>query len=239
MNAARMSSNFVNKDIIVRRKNNMMTKELPKVNSYCRECRGTTGKVVDGTETHWEIQCDCGQHWMEHKKAFAQKYLGIDGKAPEFNQREPQVQERSWKDEPAGSQIRQMQELLKDFNIKNGKKEQSGTKEFPMATVVNHLGKLKKPSEVEEPKMVSDIKVESVENSKLSEKGEIKVNLEKEFIVSEEKNEKVELPVSEAPNQKETEELVTFEVAGIKVSFREGITVTVHRVDGQVHVVAK
>ena len=108
-----------------------------------------------------------------------------------------------------------------------------------MATVVNHLGKLKKPSEVEEPKKVSDIKVESVENSKLSEKEEIKVNLEKEFIVSEEKNAKVELPVSEAPTKKENEELVTFEVAGIKVSFREGITVTVHRVDGQVHVVVK
>ena len=229
------ASKYGKSDIIIRRKSQKeKTTErcmehgagsLPMVKSYCRECRGTTGKVVGGTETHWEIQCDCGQHWKENKISFAQKYIGLDGNAPEFTQREPQVQERSWKDEMPGSQIRQMEDLLKGFNSRNSNNEQSESKVFPMATVVTDN--------------VSEIKEETVENPKASENEETKI---KESIMQEKKNENVELSVTEANSQNATVEveendLVTFEVAGIRVSFREGIAVTVHRVDGKVHIV--
>ena len=98
---------------------------LPVVRSYCRECRGTTGQVVGETPTHWNVQCACGQNWNENKLSFEQKYMGKDGQQPDYPQREPG--ERNWNDSSSdGFEIRQMQDLLKDFNAK--KKEKSSMK---------------------------------------------------------------------------------------------------------------
>lgn len=59
----------------------------PIQHSYCRECRGTTGKVVgesaDGRKWHVECQTPgCDQNWMEDKESFKQKYIGDENQPP-------------------------------------------------------------------------------------------------------------------------------------------------------------
>jgi len=200
---------------------------LPTVRSYCRECRGTTGNVVGETPTHWEIKCQCGQHWTENKKAFARKYLGIDGKAPEFIQREPT--ERNWSDSSDGSEIRQMQSLLKDFNSKRRGEPQ----EFPLAVPVAE--KLNQSEKEELYQMNQSIKTGEFENSKTEiaeteEKVETNANAEVKVVS--------DLEAKDEPKVEEKVQ-VTFEVAGIVISFLEGMSVTVDRIDGKVHVVVR
>ena len=65
----------------------------PIQRSYCRKCRGTTGKVIGESEDgrKWHIHCECGEDWFERKDIFKEKYIGDGNNPPLYPQRAPQI----------------------------------------------------------------------------------------------------------------------------------------------------
>lgn len=66
----------------------------PAQRSYCKECGGTTGKVIGESEDgrKWHIHCKCGQDWFESKGSFEKKYIGDGNNPPMYPQRAPQIE---------------------------------------------------------------------------------------------------------------------------------------------------
>lgn len=68
----------------------------PVQRSYCRECRGTTGKIIGETEDgkRWLIECEtegCKQAWSESKVSFRRKYIGEGNTPPMYEQTAPKI----------------------------------------------------------------------------------------------------------------------------------------------------
>lgn len=66
----------------------------PIQRSYCKECRGTTGKVIGESEDgrKWIIACEtpgCNETWTEDKESFWRKYIGDENNPPMYKQTAP------------------------------------------------------------------------------------------------------------------------------------------------------